>query len=113
MANIAASDVTYSVKNLRRLGNSKVHNVIQLDFGDGALTYPAGGIPLTPANMGCPNAIESLVIVDKGLSGYNFGHVQSSGKLAMFRTGAINTPEAEPSTVAVAAQSIIVEVIGW
>lgn len=168
MSNIAAGDITYTVKNLRTLGNSKKHNRIQLAFGDSALTYPAGGIPLTKGKLGCPNTIESLVIVDQGTSGYQFQFDSTNTKLVIMRTAATATHThdlllknaavadgasarvnaganllgantgsdltvtggganggvvlaaafaaatlAEASTVAIAAQTVIVEVIGW
>jgi hypothetical protein len=72
MANLAASNVTVSILNLRRLGNSKVHNRVKLVFGDGTSTYPQGGIPLTIGNLGCPNVVESLIICDQSTNGYNF-----------------------------------------
>jgi hypothetical protein len=163
MANLAATDITYTVKNLRTLGNSKKHNRIQLAFGDGALTYPTGGIPVTASSLGCPNAIESLVIVEQGTSGYKFQFDTTNTKLIMTYTGAhvhnlliknnvvadaagtrVNIAAnvfgansaggdvtvaggganggvvsttigagSEASAVAIAAQTIIVEVIGW
>lgn len=90
MANIAAGDVTYTVLNTRKLnGNpSRKLNRIRLAFGDGALTYPAGGIPLTIGKMGCPVDVESLSIVDKGTSGYEFKYDQSAKKLVMFQAPA-------------------------
>lgn len=162
MANISAGGVAYTMKNLRRLGNSKVSNRVQLVFGDGVLTYPAGGVPLTKGKLGCPNTIESLVVVEQGTSGYKFQYVGSSEKLVMIYGGShthnlllknaavadgatarvnaganllgANTGSdltvtggganggivagvagegGEASAVAVAAQTIIVEVIGW
>jgi hypothetical protein len=162
MANLSAGSVTYTMKNLRRLGNSKVSNRVQLAFGDGVLTYPAGGVPLTKAKMGCPNTVESLVVYDQGTSGYKFQYDTANEKLVMIHSGShthnlllknaavadgatarvnaganllgANTGSditvtggganggvvattigggAEPSAVAVAAQTIIVEVIGW
>lgn len=166
MADIAAGDVTYTVKNLRNLGNSKKHNRIQLVFGDGALTVPAGGIPLTKGKLGCPNTIESLIVVAQGTSGYQFQYVPSTEKLVVMQApaqththdlllkdaavadgattrvnaganllgantggdltvtgggangGVVSTTLAaaalsQASTVAIAAQTIEVEVIGW
>lgn len=162
MANIAATDVVYTVKNLRKLGNSKAHNRIQLVFGDGVLTYPAGGVPITKGKLGCPNVVESLTVVEQGTSGYQFQYDSTNTKLILIQ-GASHTHDillknaavadgasarvnaganllgantggdltvtggganggvvakivgagSEPSTIAVAAQTIIVEVIGW
>lgn len=88
MAGIGTADVTYTVKNLRRLGNSKVGNRIQLAFGDSSKTYSAGGIPLVIGNLGCPNVVESLVVVEQGTAGYLFSFIQSTNKLAIFQSAA-------------------------
>lgn len=166
MANIAASDVTYTIKNLRTLGNSRKQNRIQLAFGNSTLTVAAGGIPLTIGKMGCPNVVESLVVVAQGTSGYKFQYIQSTACLVVMQLPALahqhnvtitkgaagsgldltlsadaatatinnnniastqtlttNTPIvskspgsvalSEASTLAIAAQTIEVEVIGW
>lgn len=80
MANIAATDVTHTVLKRRNV-NSKKYNLVRIAFGDGALTYPAGGIPLTKAKMGCPNNIESIRVVDQGTIGYQWQYDQSTEKL--------------------------------
>jgi hypothetical protein len=63
--------------------------------------------------MGCPNLIESMNVVDKGTSGYNFCYDQSAEKMVMFRTDQVDDEEEQPSAVAIAAQTIEVEVLGW
>lgn len=85
MSNLAATNVTHLVVNQRKLSDSRNLNRVRLSFGDGALTYPAGGIPLSKGKMGCPVNIESMVIVDKGTSGYSFMYDQSAEKLVMFQ----------------------------
>jgi len=87
MGAYAATDVTYTIKNLRRMGNSKVHNRVQISFGDGVLTYAAGGVPLTISKLGCPNVVESLHVVEQATSGYQFQFVQSMNKLVMIQGG--------------------------
>lgn len=166
MADIAAGDVTYTLVNQRKLGDHRNLNRVRLAFGNGSLTYPANGIPISKGKMGCPTIIESMVIVDQGTSGYVFQYDQSAEKLVVMQapaqthahslfirdntiadgettrinaganalsanTGANITvtgntttggilnatlPAAalsEASTVAIAAQTIEVEVIGW
>lgn len=88
MSNIAASDVTYTLLNQRTMSDSRKLNRVRLAFGDGALTYPASGIPLTKGKMGCPTYIESLIVVDKGTSGYNFMYDQSAEKLVIWQAPA-------------------------
>lgn len=113
MADIAVSDVTHLILNARTLGDSRKSNRVRLSFGDGALTYPAGGVPLSKAKMGLPVIVESMSVVDKGASGYNFMYDQSAEKLLMFRTDQVDDPEEEPAAVAVAAQIVEVEIVGW
>ena len=116
MADIAASDVTYTLVKARKTGSSLNQNLVRLAFGDGALTVPANGIPLTKAKMGCPVDIQSMSIVDKGVSGYIFQYDQSAEKLVVMmgdNNNASDGPLIEASTVAIAAQTIEVEVLGW
>lgn len=116
MADIAAGDVTYSLVNKRIGLRGRRCNRVALSFGDGALTVPANGIPITKGKLGCPNDVESMVVVDKGLSGYFFQYDQSAEKLVVMygdNNNASDGPMIEASTVAIAAQAIEVEVIGW
>lgn len=62
MADIAAGDVTYTLQS-KAVGDLR-NFTWKLAFGNGSLTYPAGGIPLTKASLGCPNEIRSLKIFD-------------------------------------------------
>ncbi|HUR99060.1 MAG TPA: hypothetical protein VMZ26_13420, partial [Pyrinomonadaceae bacterium] len=85
MADIAASDVTVSVLS-KEEGSVKgrVFN-LGLAFGNGALTYPSGGVPLSASALGCPNAIDSLVVYDAGGSGYQWEYDRTNQKLRGFR----------------------------
>lgn len=168
MSDIGTGDVTYTVLNQRKLSDSRNMNRIRLAFGDGALTVPANGIPLSKGKMGCPTVVESLLVVDQGTSGYIFQYDQSAEKLVVMQapaqthahdlkiigggtivtnggfgidsgtqfvkieaanatiTGASSATKggvisstlaaaalSEAATVAIAAQTIEVEVIGW
>ena len=166
MANIAATDITVTLVN-QRIGESgrKVNNV-KLVFGDGALTYAAGGVPISKGNLGCPNVIESLTVYDSGTSGYKWSYDRANEKLVAIQSpvrththdlllknaavadgasarvnaganllgantggdltvtgggangGVVSTTLAaaagsQPSTVAIAAQTLYCEVVGW
>ena len=87
MANLAVTDVTHLVLKKRNV-NSKKHNLVRLSFGDSSLTVPAGGIPISKAGCGCPNNIESMIIVDQGTSGYKFQYDQSAEKLVVMQAPA-------------------------
>lgn len=90
MADLAAGDVTYTMVSQRKMNGSpsRNHNRVRLAFGDGALTVPAGGIPLTKGKLGCPTDIESLLVVDQGTSGYIFQYDQSTEKLVVMQAPA-------------------------
>lgn len=168
MANIAATDITLTLLTQRRSEDGRRVNVFTMAFGDGVLTYPAGGVPITKAKLGCPNVIEQLTVFDKGTSGYAWTYDRANEKLVaiqapaqthahdllvlgggtivadstigadastqLVKVAATNVtfakadvaikggvqsetlaaaPGAQPSTVAIAAQSLKVEVVGW
>jgi hypothetical protein len=98
------------------MGDSRVNNLVRIAFGNASLTVPANGIPLLKGKLGCPTTVESLVVVDQGLSGYVFQYDQSAEKLVVMHGDydpAAVGPLVEASTVAIAAQTIEVEVYGW
>lgn len=116
MADLAAGDVTYTLLNQRKLSDSRNMNRVRLAFGDGALTVPAGGVPLSIGKMGCPVVVESLKVVDQGTSGYVFNYDQSEKKLVILHADYDAVADGaliQASTVAIAAQTIEVEVIGY
>lgn len=64
MADLAASDVTHT-----QVGKAEIHRqsrrvIVDVAFGDGALTYPTGGVPLTLAKLGFKRGIDSIKIVN-------------------------------------------------
>lgn len=165
MANLQASDVVVTIVNKRR-NNGTSYFTCKLAFGDGVKTYPAGGIPISKAQFGCPAVIHSLTVFDNGIGGYMWTYDKTNEKLVASQgatsahshplilknaavadgattrvnagtnllganTGAdltvaggganggvqsttpASTPLVEPSTVAIAAQVLRCEVIGW
>lgn len=114
MAALSAGSITYTIKNARRLGNSKVFNRVQMTFASGQ-TYPTGGVAFTQGNAGLPNAVESVIIEDDGTSGYSFNYNSSTAKVQFFTGGAtLGNPMAElANTITPGAITIFVDVIGW
>jgi len=114
MADLAAGDLTYSILTKRTLGNSRKSIRASIAFGDGALTVPANGIPISKAKLGCPNIIESLIVVDQGTSGYRFQYDQSAEKLVVLQAPAqththdvkIIAGQAAASTDAISAKTL-------
>lgn len=92
MADLAASDLTYAGFNGRNklfLGRGLGYMCRgTISFGNGALTYPTGGVPLTKGKMGCPRVLRSLKILETNAVGYVLEFDVSAEKLRMFRTSA-------------------------
>jgi len=65
MADIAGNNVAYTQVGKTEIGNVSRQAVFDLSFGDGVLTYPANGIPLSLSAMGFKRGIESLQIADQ------------------------------------------------
>lgn len=86
MAAIAATDLTYTiVKQRKEESGNKIYN-ITVAFGDGALTYPTGGVPLTAAKMGCPNNIISVLLVSPGAAnGYVYKYNLANNKILIYQ----------------------------
>lgn len=87
MADIAASDVVYTLIN-REIdgGKGRRENIVDVVFGDGALTYPAGGIPLLKANLGQPNDLEELFFIDPSSGdGFIYKYDESAEKVRIYK----------------------------
>jgi hypothetical protein len=89
MADLAAGDLTYTlVKQRKEDSSNKVYN-FTVAFGNGALTYPSGGVPLTAGNLGCPNQIISLVIDGPASAdGLIYKYDKANNKIRMYRAPA-------------------------
>lgn len=87
MADIAAANVTYTVTKQRKEESGNKINSVTIAFGNGALTYPANGIPLTKASMGCPNAIVAGHLVQSNSAdGIIYKYDQVNNKIRMYRS---------------------------
>jgi hypothetical protein len=60
MADIAATDVTVTIKNRNYIRGLGYRARATLAFGDGVLTYPAGGIPLSTSVLGKLGVLRSV-----------------------------------------------------
>lgn len=111
MTDLAASDVTYTISN-ERLLQSKRHNTVSLAFGDGALTFPATGLPLTIGKLGCPVVVESLKVLNTSLGG-KLIRANSDNDALLFYIEADSTGDMAADGGAPAACTVVVEVIGY
>lgn len=119
MADIASTDVTYAlVKQRKEDSSNKVIN-LTATFGDGALTYPAGGIPLDKNKMGCPNAIISVLLNSPASSnGFVYKYDLTNNKIRIYQGDNDNVADAPlielvAATATPAAATLALEVVGW
>jgi hypothetical protein len=100
MADIAASDVTYTANNDRYgksvlAGSGMRKNDVTVAFGNGALTYPAGGVPLTKAKLGCPNFLQSVEIFDaSSANGFLYKYDRTNEKIRIYQGDNDNVADA-------------------
>lgn len=120
MAAIASSDVTYAMQEgtQKTDHNSRFEALFSVVFGNGALTYPSGGVPLLKASLGCPARIEDLELVDPGsANGYVYKYDFVNEKLRIYQgdnNNAADAPLIELLTSeAPAAATLYVRVNGW
>ena len=84
MADLVAADLTYAGFDSNRNSHSTGYGYRRrgtIAFGDGSDSIPAGGIPITKGNMGCPNEITSLKVIESSLLGYKWQYDVSAEKL--------------------------------
>lgn len=90
MADIGSSNVVYTISKNKKLEDGRHIIEATLAFGNATLTYPAGGVPLLKGSLGCAYVIDSLVIEDKGGSGYSIDYDKVNAKIRMFQAPAIS-----------------------
>ncbi len=117
MPPLAAADVTVTVAE-RWYAGTKLCTRGSLSFGDGAKTYPAGGVPLPAASQfGFVRAIDDLIITGvNGLaSDYQVRYDRANHKLQLFEEESVAAggplPEADGAE-APAARTYFFEAIG-
>jgi hypothetical protein len=110
MADIASSDVTYTEQDKSiHEGSGYREFLFKVQYGNSTLTYPAGGIPLLKASLGCPNVIKKLMVYDADDGdGIVVKYDAENNKLRLYRVAAhahdvlIKGGQAAASTAAVA-----------
>lgn len=118
MPDIATSDVTYTL--LRSDIEDKYRKtVVSVAFGDGALTYPAGGVPLESDKMGAPNEVRSVSLHDAASSnGFVYKYDSANNKLRIYQgdnDGGADGPlvELAGGVATPAAATLELQVEGW
>jgi len=115
MADIAASDVTVTVIEERRVQKDR-RNLVSIAFGDGALTYPLGGVPMPAFGQFAMRRNLSHLIFSDAASGN--GYVPkwdyTNNKIKLFESGTASAPLDEAdATDTPAAMTFYAEAVGW
>ena len=95
MPDIANTDVTYSVREQSYQPDMKKVKVVALTFGDGVLTYPAGGVPLLKGKLGLPVEIQSLTFSDSAnANGFLYKYDRANEKIRIYQGDNDNVADA-------------------
>lgn len=112
MADIVAANVTYSFNAKDKMfeGRRGFSARGTISFGNGSLTYPSGGIPLTKGKCGMPRVLRSVDVLESNGARYLFEYDVSAEKLRLFFTaaesGSLSSNSAGTPTGNVAAPTI-------
>ena len=116
MPAIASTDVTYTVQNSSFRNDMRAEHQLKIEFGDAALTYPAGGIPLDKALMGFPDEIFAFNLEDdSSADGYTYKYDKVNNKIRIYQANidvGADAPDIELGAVAVAATDLYAVVSG-
>jgi hypothetical protein len=120
MSDIAAADITYAVVNQhqQQVVEGRRQGKFSIAFGNGTLTYPAGGVPIAKARFGCPNVIESFVLESPGANGFIYKYDQANEKIRIYQGDNNNAADSELVELAggsatPAAATLFAIVSGW
>ncbi len=117
MVALAASDVTLTIE-AETIQVKQKRNRVKIVFGDGALTYPALGIPMpTFGEWGMRRNLDSVILSDSSDGdGFMYKYDQENNKIRMWQgdnNNASDAPGVELGVVAVAATTLYAEAVGW
>ena len=115
MADLVAADVTVTPQTNIGL-NPYIHGPkrycsVKITFGDGAKTYPSGGVPMPGfASWGLTRNIETVFLDDPGSpSAYTHKYDRANNKIRIYSAGA----ELTAAVDAPAAQTLYGIALGW
>lgn len=118
MAAIAASDVSVTLNRETRQTKLK-RTQATLAFGDGALTYPSGGVPMPSiGTFGMVERVDGMVFLEpNAANGFVYKYDQSANKIRIYQGDNNNASDAAlielVTATTPAATSLIVEIVGW
>jgi hypothetical protein len=117
MVALTAANVTVTVEK-RVIESQRKRNRVKIVFGDGALTYPTGGVPMPAKGVfGMVRELESLTFYDMAhANGFVYKYDRDNNKMVIYAetTVATNQPLLEATTgLAPASTTLVCEAVGW
>lgn len=93
MADLAVTDVTLTVNSRRIDRNQKKHVDITLAFGDSALTYPTGGVPMpTRVSLGLSRNLDFIELHDPAnANGLVYKYDKTNNKMRIYQGAAVGS----------------------
>ena len=91
MADITADDVTVSIgsrdKNFAQGGASKNMTIASITFGDGALTYPTGGVPMPAIGHFGMHLEMDMMVMESSANGFHYKYDRTNHTMKIFTQG--------------------------
>jgi hypothetical protein len=114
MADLVAADVTYTELGKELTESGKVRRRFQLTTAAGE--YPTGGIPLDNNKLGCPNSLDSLVVLENGAADVELQYRwdRSANTIVVIEDdGTSGVPAEFANATFTSPDQLIIEVLGW
>lgn len=113
MANLVASDVTYTVLKRTKINGSPSRYRHLLAVSTAAGDYPTGGIPLDIARMGFRAVVESVSVLEgNGATAHMYKYDYSAFKLKIY-TEQTNAYAEHPNSAFTSPDQLVIEAIGY
>lgn len=116
MADLTASDLTYTQvgETVIEAGTGRRRGVYKITTAAGE--YPTGGLPLTNGNLGCPNSLESLRILEQDVADplLTYHHDVSENTIVIMEDdGTSGVPAEHANATITSPDELVVEATGW
>lgn len=87
MADIASTDVVYTIQSQEVMAPAPTKRVqATLVFGNGTLTYPTGGVPVSKGSLGFPSVISTLSFIDAASgNGFVYKYDLANAKIRIYQ----------------------------
>ena len=117
MADLVAADLTYTQLDPvggEIDGSGKRRYVMAITTAAGE--YPTGGLPLTNGKLGCPNSLESLIVIEGDVADAKLTYQwdKSANTIVCVEDDAsTGVPAEHANATFTSPDQLIVEAIGW